>query len=258
MLRPLRRAVKQTAKRFGYEIVPSSWMASALLAQHLRELFTRLEIDCVLDVGANRGQYHQFLREFTDYRGRIISFEPITDNVRLLETLAESDPLWTVHGYALGHEATHLELNVMAVDTFSSFLTPDHSGIPQFNHENIVHHRQRAEVKRLADVLPDVRRQFGVRNVYLKMDTQGFDLSVVAGTGDELQHVRALQTELALGKLYVNMPGYDEVLHTLTAAGFDVSGMFVVSSDASLRAIECDCVMVSRTLPRSPASSVGV
>jgi FkbM family methyltransferase len=255
MIQPLRRALKRTAKRFGYEVVPSAWMPSAVFAEHLRDLFARLAIDCVLDVGANRGQYRDFLRTFVGYRGRIISFEPIPEHVRFLRESAASDPLWEICGCALGADDTTKALNVMEVDTFSSFLTPDHGGVPQFSHENVVDYVQTVDVRRLDAVLPELRQRFAFESVYLKMDTQGFDLRVIEGAGTELGRIRALQTELALRKLYKDMPGYEEVLPVLTARGFDISSVFVVSADDCLRAIECDLVMVNRVLPIVPRSA---
>ncbi|MFN7981397.1 MAG: FkbM family methyltransferase [Vicinamibacterales bacterium] len=252
MIQPLRRALKRTAKRLGYEVVPSSWMPSAAFAEHLRELFTRLRIDCVLDVGANRGQFRAFLRTFVEYRGRIISFEPIPEHVALLRAAAATDPLWDICGFALGAEETRMNLNVMEVDTFSSFLTPDSATVDQFSHENVVDHVQSVDVRRLDAILPKLRERYAFEHLYLKMDTQGFDLRVIEGAGDELRHIRALQTELALKKLYQNMPGYDEVLPVLTARGFEISSVSVVSADACLRAIECDLVMVNRFVPGEP------
>ena len=45
--------------------------------EHLRRLLRYLRVDCVYDVGANAGQYAGMLRDKADYKGRIISFEPI-------------------------------------------------------------------------------------------------------------------------------------------------------------------------------------
>ena len=227
-------------------------MPSAAFAEHLRELFTRLRIDCVLDVGANRGQFREFLRTFVEYRGRIISFEPIPEHVTLLRAAAAADPLWDICGFALGAEETQMNLNVMEVDTFSSFLTPDSATVDQFSHENVVDHVQLVDVRRLDVVLPKLRDRYAFEHLYLKMDTQGFDLRVIEGAGDELRHIRALQTEVALKKLYQNMPGYDEVLPVLTARGFEISSVSVVSADACLRAIECDLVMVNQFVPGEP------
>ena len=42
------------------------------VAEHLEALFRRLEIDCVLDVGAHLGQFGRLLRGW-GYRGTIIS-----------------------------------------------------------------------------------------------------------------------------------------------------------------------------------------
>ena len=224
-------------------------MVSAVFAEHLRALFQRLQIDCVLDVGANRGQFREFLRSFVDYRGRIISFEPIAEHVQFLRAAAATDPMWDICGFALGATETQMNLNVMEVDTFSSFLTPDNQGIAQFSHENVIDHVQPVEVRRLDAVLPRLRERFAFDNIYLKMDTQGFDLHVIEGAGAELRTVRALQTELALKKLYHDMPGYEDVLPVLTAHGFEISSVSVVSADACLRAIECDLVMVNRLVP---------
>src|SRR5579871_2898133 len=71
------------------------------LAQHLQDLFEDLEIDCVLDVGANAGQYGQFLREQVGYRGLIFSFEPVSDTYSQLCTAAKGDPKWKTFCLAL-------------------------------------------------------------------------------------------------------------------------------------------------------------
>lgn len=68
----------KTLRQFGYELIPSWRLDSLELANHLRELFNFLDIKCVLDVGANKGQYRDFLRQHVGYKGLILSFEPIS------------------------------------------------------------------------------------------------------------------------------------------------------------------------------------
>jgi hypothetical protein len=56
MLKIVKDSVLKVSRSFGYDIVPLREMKERDFALHLRELLARLEIDCVLDVGANAGQ----------------------------------------------------------------------------------------------------------------------------------------------------------------------------------------------------------
>ena len=69
-LRPtLKRFVEQGASRLGYKVIPSWRLDAFEHARHLRRLFGQLDIDTVLDVGANDGGYRQLLRDFVALTG---------------------------------------------------------------------------------------------------------------------------------------------------------------------------------------------
>ena len=55
---------------------------------HLRDLLRALQINCVIDVGANRGQFASELRGLR-FAGRIVSFEPVA---REFTVLSERSP----------------------------------------------------------------------------------------------------------------------------------------------------------------------
>ena len=65
------------------------------------KLLTSHQVNCILDVGANEGQYALKLRKY-GYKGKIISFEPQLDTFKKLEANAQRFSNWTTHHYALG------------------------------------------------------------------------------------------------------------------------------------------------------------
>src|ERR1700690_3076516 len=89
----------------------------------IKDILERLAINCVLDVGANQGQYGLLLRRI-GYRGWILSFEPVRSNFQVLEKVAKRHGPWRAYPYALGATTRRLEINVAELSVFSSFLTP--------------------------------------------------------------------------------------------------------------------------------------
>lgn len=235
-------AASWTANKLGCELVPF-WRAERYeLAKHLREVFKRFDVDMVIDVGANRGQYRDFLRMEVEYEGAIHSFEPIERLHKLLVERSAREANWDVYPNALGSADTEVEFNVMQDDQFSSVLAPKTSGLAQYATMNSVHHKQRVQMRRLDAVVDENAALRNARRIYLKLDTQGFDLEVFKGAGHTLARAVALQSEVSVLPLYDGMPA------TFNDAGFDVSGLFPVARDQALRIVEFDCVTINRRL----------
>lgn len=247
------RLLKRAARAAGYELIPS-WRFDHLgLSTHLHDLFERLAIDCVLDVGANRGQYGRFLRTEVGYRGYIASFEPQSAALKELQVRAGTDSLWKIFGMALGREPGELPLNVMQESAFTSFLAPDPSVVPTLARLNTVVQVEIVPVRRLDDMMDQVRGGSPCRSIYLKLDTQGYDLEVIKGATATLGSIAALQTEVSVLPIYRHMPNWLTSLQTLKEHSFDVTGLFPVSQDPALRVVEFDCVAVNAGFNRKSA-----
>ena len=218
--------------------------ADLTLHEHLRRLFERYAVDCVLDVGANTGQFATGLRH-AGYRGRLLSFEPVPHLCDRLRAAAAGDGAWSVHPVALGSTAGVADLNVTRDAVFTSFREPLPFATQRFGEATEVARRERVAVRRLEDVLDELLGGGPPPRCFLKMDTQGYDLEVFAGLGHWADHLVAIQSEVAAITIYAGMPRMTDAIARYEAAGFELTGLFPVSRDEPTgRVIELDCVMV--------------
>jgi FkbM family methyltransferase len=216
----------------------------ATLDAHVRTVLNQLDIDLVVDVGANVGQFGSLLRD-AGYAGRIVSFEPVPANLEALNERAAADPAWTVLPLALGRESGHLTINVPRNTLLSSFLAPNEYGRRRFP-DSELEATEVVEIRRLDEIFAEISGPLTSPRTYLKLDTQGWDLEVLAGAAGCLDDVLALQTEISMRAIYEGMPSYLEALTELERLGFGVTGFYPVTRDADLRVIEYDCVLVRK------------
>jgi len=235
------RAAKELFRKYlrsrGQDVVP----LCDSLPGHLSILFSDLAIDCVLDVGAHRGEYGAFLRAL-GYRGKIISFEPVSKNFEFLRRRADHDPDWAVRRIALGSEEATAKINVTRETTFSSFLSRSGYGLSYSGTDSETDYQEEIEIVPLDRELEDL----GVRlvNPFLKTDTQGWDFEVLRGARRSLEIVKALQVETAIKPIYEGAWSYFDVIKFLNSKRFEITGMFPVNRDPRLRIVEFDCVMI--------------
>jgi FkbM family methyltransferase len=218
------------------------WFRNRIL---LRYILGKLSINCVLDVGANRGQFGTLLRGI-GYTGWIISFEPVRANYEVLKALAAKREPWRVFPYALGAADERREINVAEETVFSSFLTPREESQVRFP-TNRLERKEEVEVRRLDRILETCLKDISSPRIYLKLDTQGFDLAVIEGAQTILPRILALQTEVSLHDLYHGMPSFVESISRLRAFGFEIIDFVTVNRDVDrLCAIDMDCLMARK------------
>lgn len=238
--------VRSYLRRVDYDLAPyppNAKQAAESLADHLRAVFAAMNINCLLDVGANNGQYGAFLRDI-GYTGRIVSFEPVRRNFDELTLRARGDSKWVCHQLALGEQSGEREMRLTRYSVFDSFLAPNDYSASEFGGESDVIGAEKVMVHRLDGIFDDCVAGMDDARVFLKMDTQGYDLKVIEGATGCMDRMLAVQTELSVKPIYENMPAYLDVVPLLNRLGFDVTGLFPVNRDASLRVIEFDCVAI--------------
>jgi FkbM family methyltransferase len=244
-VRSLKARVRRfVCRRFGIDFGSRRYFCNRALVQDLAECLDRHAVDAVLDVGANRGQFRDFLRRMVGYRGLILSFEPIRACHEVLRPRVARDPRWFLYEFALGRRDQTRTLHVAEDSRCSSFLdaTRQTHGVPLEKD-----HDEEVSIRSLEPMFPEIQKTHGFKRAYLKLDTQGYDLEVIHGAGRALQEFVALQIELSFLPVYEDMPDYATVLAELTSRGFDVSGFYPAARDEDGRAIEMDCMLIRRS-----------
>jgi FkbM family methyltransferase len=219
-------------------------LANYMATEHVGAVLRELGINCVLDVGANVGQFGQRLRH-AGYTGRIVSFEPLPHLAERLHQRADPDPDWHVMAYALGDEDTEAEMTVVEGAGKTSSLLPASEFGTAWRPRVEGIRKETVRIRRLEGLFDEAVEGLDDPRVFLKMDTQGYDLRAFAGAGSRIRSVLGLQSELASLTIYDHMPRMPEALATYEAAGFETTGIFPISRDRKTpRVIEFDVVMI--------------
>lgn len=114
---------RKVAGLFGYELIKKRKLNDTI-EQHLSTLLPMLEVNCVVDVGANTGQFGAMLRGI-GYAGRIVSFEPLGSAFSELQARSQSDEKWLTQRLALGRAPGSMTMHRYQSPDFSSFRQPN-------------------------------------------------------------------------------------------------------------------------------------
>jgi FkbM family methyltransferase len=203
---------RRIARQRGYDVVE---YPAPDLRRRLK-LMRHADIDLVLDVGADTGEYVQQLRRH-GYERRVVSFEPLPSSFAKLRYAAAADPLWEVVNVALGDRDDRATLNVAANSHSSSLRTvlPAHlAAAPQAGYVSAAE----VEMRRLDSVFAAYRRD--ACRIYLKIDVQGSEREVLTGAAGCLRHIAGVQLEMSLVRLYAGQTLLPELLALMTRRGF--------------------------------------
>ncbi|MBL4617408.1 MAG: FkbM family methyltransferase [Robiginitomaculum sp.] len=208
----------------------------------MARIFKQCEINSVLDIGANQGQFAKSLRK-RGYAGEIHSFEPVADSFKVLQQYSSSDANWYVYNIALGDECAFKDIHVSKASDLSSFLPASNFGSKRFA-SMAETHTETVEISTVDMFLSENDELFKDKKIFLKMDTQGFDVRVFNGARDSWPAIAGLLSELSFQKIYKGIPTYLEALSVYEQAGYKITGLFPIVRNNDLTLVEMDCVMI--------------
>ncbi len=242
-----RDALNRLLQRRELALVANEELGERAFDYDLRRLLERLGVTCVLDVGANCGQFRERIAARCGWAGPVVSFEPIARYAAVLRGAGAGRSDWRVVESALGAVAEDKAITLFDSPGLASLRTPRLNAMRELLPKHVVQviGRETIRVQRLDDVFAEATRGLDTSRVFLKIDTQGYELEVLAGAGAVLERVVAVQAELSLLPIYDGMPAFTEVLERAKALGFEPSGIYPVTRDPRERLIEVDCLFVA-------------
>jgi FkbM family methyltransferase len=233
---------RKIAKIFGYELIKRK--KHPTVNSHLINLINQYNIDIILDVGANYGQFGHMLRD-EGYKKEIHSFEPVSQTFENLRRICRNDQNWFIHKLAMGAACGEATINVSESSDLSSFLSPTDFGKEKYKKIKVAK-KETVEVGTIDSFLTAKIKDFDKRRIFIKMDTQGYDLEVFKGSLNSIEHIAGILSELSLIPIYSGIPNYLESLREYEKYGFAVSGLYPISRKKDLSIVEMDCILLNK------------
>ena len=200
-----------------------------------------LSCDCVVDVGANRGQFALIARKIFP-RANIHSFEPLEEPAQIFKRIFDGDHHVTLHTCAIGQEKTTATIHITKEDDSSSLLpiTDAQSGMFPGSIEK--------ETRQVA-VLP-LSQALGTISIppasLLKIDVQGFELDVLQGSEDILNKFSHLYIECSFIELYEGQALAHQVIAWLEKRSFILIGAYNMYYQKNGMAVQCDFLFTQK------------
>ena len=213
--------------------------------QQLTRFINEYQIDCIFDVGANKGQYATMLRQKCGFKGLIISFEPMPDAAAIIRKNSENDPNWVVVEMALSDQEGETTFNLMSSHQFSSLGTPAHNETDIFENNNKIKETIKVKTNTLNNVFAQLQQEYQFKKPFLKLDTQGYDVLIIENGREVIQSFEGLQSELAVKKIYAESVYFCDAIKFYESLGFTLSAFVPNNVGHFPRLIETDCLMVN-------------
>jgi FkbM family methyltransferase len=241
--------VQKGARSLGVVVTKPGGMYREWEPITISRFFRLYDIELVLDIGANAGQYATMLRERVEYNGRIVSCEPNPQLADRLRRQSAADDRWSIEHCAVSREPGTATLNITASDEMSSLATPTSEETNVLmDHAKVV---GSVDVPcTTVDALIETHGK-GARqgSIYVKSDTQGWEESVVAGMRSNFDLISCIQMELSFKKIYENAWSYEQAISRMSGLGFELAALIPNNAGHFPFLIEMDGIFRNTRLP---------
>lgn len=216
MLKIITRSIRKILNNFGYEIIKQDNAFTPVLKNNWLE---KLNISTIIDVGANEGQFiHSISRSIPGRK--IVAFEPIKSCFDKLLINTQGMNIEAFNSGLSDHNGTN-EINI-SENFVSSSILPIAELTTDLYPDSKYIKTQKIELKRLDDVVCKMNLS---KNILLKIDVQGYEDKVLAGSMESLKNIAVVIIEFSYQPLYKGQWLFDETYQFFISMGFRFAGV---------------------------------
>lgn len=238
-LRQLRKLFKVLRHRDYRLALRRSGVAAAI--EH-ESLLKTMQFETIVDIGANRGQFALVSRHCFPH-AHIIAFEPLAAPANRLHAVLGQDPLVTLHRVAVGEAPAQATMHVAGEDDSSSLLP-----LTDLQERLSGTHEVATETIQIEPLSACIRTDDLKSPALLKIDVQGYELSVLRGCVPLLSRFTHIYAECSFVELYQGQPLVTEIIDFLRPHNFVLAGAYSVQYDSQGRAIQADLLFAQSAL----------
>jgi len=219
------------------------WRYRVLAGAEHRHVLSR-NLETVVDIGANRGQFSLAVRQWVP-KACVISFEPLPGPASVFRKVFSGDDRVLLHQAAIGPRLEQRTMHVSGRDDSSSLLPISSVQTMMFPGTGEV---ATTEV-RVGPLEEFVKAEELRSPVMLKLDVQGFEYEALIGCESMLPHFDWIYCECSFVEFYSGQKLAWELIDWLAGKGFRLDGVFNPTYDEQGQAIQADFLFLSNVVP---------
>lgn len=245
--RIIERTRRQLALMTGMHLKLKQLSSSASEDYRTVKILKTFGFNKVLDIGANTGQFAESLIDF-GFDDEIISFEPTAYAYNQLKKRISKHKNWKLaEKCAIGDIDGTVDINISRNSLFNSIKTisKDYSS---YNSDSTIIAKENVPVYKL----DSLRNKYFTEdeNLFLKIDTQGFEKEVLDGAAETLKKIKGIKIEIPLYPIY-NEVSWDiiDIMKFFKNKGLDCISISEVAVNNETGIVhEIDGIFIAQTL----------
>lgn len=216
-----KRLIRKILNKLGYEIRRVNDASGKYSPDMWTWLVSSGQIRTVVDIGANNGEFAEYLSSYFDAK-QTIAIEPLPTYAEQIRRRAKTIRNLTVHECAVADCEGHTTLFENAYAPASSLLPVSRLSMDEFPQTAGRQQEISVAVHRLDDLIDphDLEAE-----VLIKVDVQGLEDKVIQGGERIFRAAKYVLIEMSCVAMYDGQPLFEEVHELLASIGFRFAGI---------------------------------